>query len=84
MQQLSHTSFIPVNKDAVTKWGDKWTEPGHNVSDGPFTMTSWKHDASLTLVKNPDYYDASSVKLDKIVAEDHHRRLDRRAGVQLR
>jgi oligopeptide transport system substrate-binding protein len=67
MQQLSHTSFIPVNKQAVTKWGDKWTEPGHNVSDGPFTMTAWKHDASLTMVKNPDYYDASAVKLDKVV-----------------
>ena len=67
MQQLSHTSFIPANKDAVTKWGDKWTAPGHDISDGPFTMTSWKHDASLTMVKNPDYYDASSVKLDKIV-----------------
>jgi oligopeptide transport system substrate-binding protein len=55
-----------VNKAAVDKWGDKWTEPGHNVSDGPYTLTSWKHDASLTLVKNPDYYDASAVKVDKI------------------
>jgi oligopeptide transport system substrate-binding protein len=67
MQQLSHTSFIPANKEAVTKWGDKWTAPGHNISDGPFTMTAWKHDASLTMVKNPDWYDASSVKLDKVV-----------------
>jgi oligopeptide transport system substrate-binding protein len=66
IQQLSHTSFIPANKSAVTKWGDKWTDPGHNVSDGPFTLKSWKHDASLTLVKNPDYYDAASVKLDTI------------------
>jgi oligopeptide transport system substrate-binding protein len=67
VQQLSHTSFIPVNKEAVAKWGDKWTEPGHNVSDGPFTLTSWKHDASLTMVKNPGWYDASSVKLDKVL-----------------
>jgi oligopeptide transport system substrate-binding protein len=66
LQQLSHTSFIPVNKGAVDKWGDKWTTPGHNVSDGPFKLTSWKHDASLTLVKNSDWYDASSVKLDKV------------------
>jgi oligopeptide transport system substrate-binding protein len=67
MQQLSHTSFIPVNKEAVTKWGAKWTAPGHDISDGPFTMTSWKHDASLTMVKNPDWYDASKVKLNKVV-----------------
>jgi oligopeptide transport system substrate-binding protein len=66
MQQLSHTSFVPVNKAAVDKWGDKWTEPGHLVTDGPFNLTQWKHDASLTLVKNPDWYDASRVKLDKV------------------
>ncbi len=66
LQQLSHTSFIPVNKGAVDKYGDKWTQPGNTVTDGPFKLTSWKHDASLTLVKNTDWYDASSVKLDKV------------------
>ena len=66
MQQLSHFSFIPVNKQAVTRWGDKWTEPGHLISDGPFTLTHWQHDVSLTLVKNPDYYDSPAVKLDKV------------------
>ena len=54
MQQLSHTSFIPVNKAAVEKCGEKWTEPGHIVTDGPFMLKAWKHDASLTLAKNPD------------------------------
>jgi ABC-type oligopeptide transport system substrate-binding subunit len=66
VQQLSHTSFIPVNKAAVDKWGEKWTEPGHIITDGPFNLKQWKHDASLTLVKNPDYYDPSSVKLDTV------------------
>jgi oligopeptide transport system substrate-binding protein len=66
LQQLSHTSFIPVNKGAVDKYGDKWTEPGHTVTDGPFKLTSWKHDASMVLVKNADWYDASRVKLDKV------------------
>ena len=66
MQQLSHTSFIPVNKGAVDKWGEKWTEPAHNVSDGPFKLTQWKHDASLRVVKNPAWYDASKVRLDAV------------------
>jgi ABC-type oligopeptide transport system substrate-binding subunit len=66
MQQLGHTSFIPVNKQAVTKWGDKWTQPGHIVSDGPFLLKSWQHDASLVLQKNPDYYRASAVKLQTV------------------
>jgi len=66
MQQLSHTSFIPADKAAVDKWGAKWTEAGHYISDGPFTLKSWNHDASLTLVKNPSYYDKSMVKLDTV------------------
>jgi len=66
LQQLSHTSFIPVNQKAVEKWGDKWTDPGHIVTDGPFTLAGWKHDASVTLKKNPDYIEADKVKLDTI------------------
>jgi oligopeptide transport system substrate-binding protein len=66
IQQLSHTSFLPVNKAAVTKWGNKWTEPGHIVTDGPFKLASWKHDASLTLVKNTKWRGASHVKLTRV------------------
>ena len=66
IQQLSHTSFIPYYMPAVTKWGNKWTEANHIVTDGPFKLTSWKHNASLTLVKNPKWRDAKSVKVDEV------------------
>jgi oligopeptide transport system substrate-binding protein len=66
IQQLSHTSFLPVNKGAVTKHGRKWTEPGKIVTDGPFKLSSWKHDASITLVKNTKWRNAKSVKLTRI------------------
>jgi oligopeptide transport system substrate-binding protein len=66
IQQLSHTSFLPVNRAAVEKYGNKWTEPGTIVTDGPFKLSSWKHDASLTLVKNTKWRNAKSVKLTRI------------------
>jgi len=66
VQQLSHTSFLPVYRPAVEKYGNKWTEPGNIVTDGPFKLASWKHDASLTLVKNTKWRNAKSVKLTKI------------------
>jgi oligopeptide transport system substrate-binding protein len=69
MQQLSHTSFIPVYKPSVQKWGNHWTEPGHIVTDGPFELTQWQHNATLQLVKNPGWYDASRVKLAKVVMQ---------------
>jgi oligopeptide transport system substrate-binding protein len=66
IQQLSHTSFLPVHKATVLKYGNKWTDAQNIVTNGPFKLSSWKHDASLTLVKNTKWRGASSVKLNRI------------------
>ena len=66
IQQLSHTSFLPVHRATVQKYGSKWTEPGNIVTDGPFKLAGWKHDASVTLVKNTKWRNARSVKLSRI------------------
>ena len=66
VQQLNHHSFLPTNRASVEKYGDKWTEPGNIVTNGAFKLAAWKHDASLTLVKNNAYYNAAAVKLNKV------------------
>jgi oligopeptide transport system substrate-binding protein len=66
IQQLSHTSFIPVYKPIVDKYGNKFTEAGNFIGNGPFKLTSWKHDASLTLVKNTKWRLANTVKLNTV------------------
>jgi oligopeptide transport system substrate-binding protein len=66
VQQLSHTSFLPVHKATVNKHGRKWTEPGNIVTNGPFKLAAWRHDASVTLVKNTRWRNAKSVKLTRI------------------
>jgi len=66
IQQLSHTSFLPVHRATVEKYGNKWTEPGNIVTNGPFKLAAWKHDASITLVKNTKWRGAKSVKLTRI------------------
>jgi len=40
-------------KVAIDKYGDKWTEPGNALSYGPYVVSEWKHDSSLTMTKNP-------------------------------
>jgi oligopeptide transport system substrate-binding protein len=69
IQQLSHTSFLPVNKAAVTRWGNKWTEANHIVTNGPFKLQSWNHDANLTLVKNKKWRLAKKVRLQKVTMQ---------------
>jgi oligopeptide transport system substrate-binding protein len=70
IQQLSHTSFLPVYKPSVDKYGNKFTEAGNFVGDGPFNLTSWQHDASLTLTKNTKWRNAASVKLNSIQMQE--------------
>ena len=43
-----------------------WCTEAGFVSSGPMVCTGWKHNESMTYEKNPNYYDADRVTLDKI------------------
>jgi oligopeptide transport system substrate-binding protein len=66
IQQLAHTSFIPVHKATVQRHGKNWTEPSNIVTNGPFRLAAWRHDASLTLVKNTRWRNARSIRLVRV------------------
>ena len=66
VSQMSHQSFYPVHKATVEQFGDKWTEPENIVTSGPFQVTEWQHDASMTLEKWDDYRDADNVSLTRV------------------
>lgn len=57
----SLTTFIvtfPQRRDVIEKHGDRWTDPEHIVTNGPFTLDQWHHEYKLVLQSNPSYYDA--------------------------
>jgi len=64
--QSAHSSFLPVHRATVEKFDRKWTEPKNIVTNGPYRLTAWKHDESITLTKWADWRDADAVKLDQI------------------
>jgi oligopeptide transport system substrate-binding protein len=66
VQQVAHTSFLAVNRKAVERWGEKWTEPGHIVTNGPFKLAVWNHDAEIDLVKWNGWRDAKDVTLMRV------------------
>jgi oligopeptide transport system substrate-binding protein len=66
VQQSGHTSFLAVHRATVEKFGDKWTDPANIVTNGPFMLKTWEHEAEIDLVKNPDWRDADSVKLTSV------------------
>nr|WP_285846656.1 peptide ABC transporter substrate-binding protein [Priestia koreensis] len=60
-------TYLPVNAK-IAQANPKWyTNAGKDyVSNGPFVMTTWKHNDSIELEKNDTYWDKDSVKLNKI------------------
>lgn len=60
-------TYLPFVKSFYEQNKDKYaTEPDKLLYNGPFVIESWQHDANVTLVKNPNYWDKDSVKLEKI------------------
>src|SRR5437867_4515415 len=63
----AYLAALPSYQRAVEKFGDKWTEPGNIVCNGPFVLDTWEHNKQMTLRKNPYYFGAKDVHLTKIV-----------------
>lgn len=69
---MAFPTFYPVKKAAVeaaSNWRKDpgaWCREAGFVSNGAFLCTGWNHDVSMTYVKNPYFYDADKVKIDKI------------------
>ncbi len=69
---MAFPTFFPVKQAAVESYADWKTSPGGwcqeagFVSNGPFVCTAWNHDVSMTYEKNPYYYDAANVQLEKL------------------
>ena len=53
---------VAVKKDAVTKGGDKWTEPATFIGSGPFKLTEWKHNEKMVFERNDTFVDARGEK----------------------
>ena len=75
LQSAAGTAMFPARRDVVEKYGDAYgTDAGKIVGCGPFILEEWVHNSSLAFVRNPLYWDAENVKLDrlemKIVAEE--------------
>ncbi|MFN8590295.1 MAG: peptide ABC transporter substrate-binding protein [Thermomicrobiales bacterium] len=49
-------TYYPVPKHVIEKAGEAWVEAGTMVSNGPYVLTAWDHDQSMTLERNEKYY----------------------------
>ena len=56
----------PQREDIIKEHGDKYgSEANTMVYSGPFIISEWVHNNKVEFTKNPEYWDAENVKLDK-------------------
>lgn len=72
LQLLDHHSLYPVHRPTIEKFGSidargtPWTRPENFVGNGPFTLKDWVPNQIISVKKNPEYWDAESIKLNEI------------------
>ncbi len=66
VDMMAHHSYAILPMHTIAKFGDDWTKVENIVSNGPFMLSEWKPQESLSVIPNPKYWDAKVVKLSKI------------------
>lgn len=66
---MAFYSFAPISEKLYNEYGgfEKYGKEADAIAyNGPFTITSWKHEDSMVLEKNENYYGKDEIKLTKI------------------
>lgn len=64
---MSFPPFYPLNEKFVKEQGEDFATGHENMlSNGPFILTEWKIGEGWTFEKNPDYWNADKIKMEKI------------------
>lgn len=60
-------TYYPVQEDFFRSRGERYAADAKDmISNGPFVLDKWVHGASLSMAKNPHYWDADNVHLNRI------------------
>ncbi|HWK24879.1 MAG TPA: peptide ABC transporter substrate-binding protein [Ureibacillus sp.] len=67
LELTAFKTYYPIHKATAEANATWYAEAGDNyITNGPFTLADWQHSGSITLEKNPNYWDAENVALDKV------------------
>ncbi|MBS1658795.1 MAG: peptide ABC transporter substrate-binding protein, partial [Bacteroidetes bacterium] len=66
LQILASSVFLPIKTDKDQSMPNWATQPEQIISNGPFTLKSWKFNQEMIFEKNPHYHRASQVQLGHV------------------
>lgn len=68
LELCAFPTLFPVPTHIIAEHGNRWTRPEHIVSSGPFVLSEWRPRQHIVFTRNPRYWDADFVKLERITA----------------
>lgn len=63
---ITSPGVFVVPQKTIEKYGQAWTEPQNIVTSGAYTLKEHVRNGYMLSLKNPNYYDASNVKIEKV------------------
>lgn len=64
---MTHYTTFAVPRHVVEEHGNAWSRPGNFVSNGAYILTEWIPNDYVEAVKNPLFYDAENVTIDRVI-----------------
>lgn len=66
-EMLTHVTSYPHPRHVIEAKGKDWARPGNYVSNGAYVLSEWRPNDHITLVKNPRFFDAANVKIERVI-----------------
>lgn len=64
---LDNTAFMPLREDKINYAESDWArDPARNIGNGAFQLEKYTTGDRIILTKNPNYYDAANVKIERM------------------
>ena len=65
---MTFPCYYPINRAFAEEKGDQYAKKADAViSNGAFTLKTWELGSKAVFVKNPEYWNADAVKIDRLV-----------------
>jgi oligopeptide transport system substrate-binding protein len=68
LELTAFPTFAPVRVELIERHGGEWLKPGLLVGSGPFVLRQWEPRQRIVMERNPHYWDAGSVRLERVTA----------------
>lgn len=66
---MTHYSMSVLHPATVEAEPQDWTLPENWVGNGPYVLTNWVPNSTLEMEKNPEYWDADNVQVQRITVQ---------------